>query len=110
MLCCEWRKKGIKMVDTVKRGTIRYYLDRRAEIVEILALGGHSPEQLKTLVGARDMATERIQQLTNIRVMGDIIVPLEDDRALDRLLRDVIRSNHAKHEFFNDDGAGTRQD
>jgi hypothetical protein len=78
------------MVDTVKRGTVRYYLTRRKEIIDILAHGGHEPDYVKMLEDARDMTEERIQQLTNIRVMGDVIVPLAEDRALDRLLRDVI--------------------
>lgn len=78
------------MVDTIKRGTIRYHLSRRAEIIDILARGGHSPDYVKMLEGARDMATERIQQLTNIADTAAVIVPLEDDRALERLLRTVI--------------------
>jgi hypothetical protein len=78
------------MVDTVKRGTVRYYLTRRKEIIDILAHGGHEPDYVKMLEDARDMTEERIQQLTNIRVMGDVIAASSEDRALDRVLRDVI--------------------
>ena len=84
------------MVDTVKRGTIRYYLDRRKEIIKILEHGGHDPDYVQMLEGARDMATERIQQLTNIVATGDVIVPLADDRRSDRLLRDVIGKHKEK--------------
>lgn len=84
------------MVDSIKRGTIRYYLDRRKEILEILAHGQHSPDYVKMLEGARDIANERIQQLTNIAVMGDVIVPLAEDRRLERLLQDVIGKRKEK--------------
>jgi hypothetical protein len=105
------------MVDTIKRGTIRYYVARRTEIIDILAHGGHTPDYVKRLEGARDMATERIQQLTDIAVSRAAIVPADRDRSLQRILDDVlgrkqtrIGENHAKHELFNDDGANTRSD
>lgn len=78
------------MVDTIKRGTIKYYLARRTEIIEILAHGEHSPDYVKMLEGARDMATERVQQLTNIAAGAGAIVGSREDRALGSLLRDVI--------------------
>ena len=102
-------------MDTIKRNTISYYVSRRAEIIEILAHGGHAPDYVKMLEGARDMATERIQQLTDIAVMGAVIVPAGRDRGLQRILDDVLNrkqsrkeQNHAKHELFNDDGTGAK--
>jgi hypothetical protein len=80
----------LTMVDTVKRGTVRYYLTRRKEIIDMLARGGHEPDYVKMLEDARDMAQERIQQLTNIAAMRDVIAASSEDRALDRVLRDVI--------------------
>lgn len=86
------------MVDTIKRGTIKYYVSRRAEIVEILAHGGHTPDYVKMLEGARDMATDRIQQLMGIRLAktAGAIVGSREDRALDRILRDVISQKQSK--------------
>ena len=79
------------MVDILKRRTVRFYTDRRAEIIELLDhVPGLSAEYIADLEDARDMATERIQQLTNIAATGDVIVPLDRDRALERLLRDVV--------------------
>ena len=84
------------MVDTIKRGTIRYYLDRRNEIIRILEHGEHSPDYVNMLEGARDMATERIQQLTDIAVMGHVIVAGAEDRALERILNDVLKRKRTK--------------
>ena len=78
------------MVDTIKRGTIKYYVARRVEIVKILAHGGHTPDYVKMLEGARDMATERIQQLTDLAISGGVIIASTDDRAFERILVDVI--------------------
>jgi len=86
------------MVDTIKRGTIKYYLSRRAEIIEILAHGGHTPDYVKMLEGARDMATERIQQLTDIAVSRAVIVPAGRDRGLQRILDDVLSRRKPKKE------------
>jgi len=91
------KKKGIKM-GTIKRNTISYYVSRRAEIIEILAHGGHEPDYVVMLEGARDMATERIQQLTDIAVSRAAIVPASRDRALDRILRDVLSRRKPKKE------------
>jgi len=77
-------------MDTIKRNTIKYHVSRRAEIIEILAHGGHSPDYVKMLEGARDMATERIQQLTDIAVSRAVIVPAGRDRALQKLLQKVL--------------------
>jgi len=86
------------MVDTIKRGTIRYYEARRNQIIDILAHGGHTPDYIKMLEGARDMATERIQQLSSIRLMqkAGVIVTSRDDRALDRILQDVLSMKQSK--------------
>lgn len=75
---------------TIKRNTVKYYVARRAEIIDILAHGCHSPDYIKMLEGARDMATERIQQLTEIAANRGIIVAAADDRALQSLLTDVL--------------------
>lgn len=86
------------MVDTIKRGTIKYYSARRTEIIEILAHGEHSPDYVKMLEGARDMANDRIQQLTNIAAGAGVIVASREDRALEHLLRDVIgKHNHRQN-------------
>ena len=99
---------------TIKRNTISYYVSRRAEIIEILAHGGHEPDYVVMLEGARDMATERIQQLTDIAVSRAAIVPADRDRSLARLLQDVLAkkqskqgANHEKHELFKNEGTGT---
>jgi len=90
------------MVDTIKRGTIAYYVARRTEIIEILAHGEHTPDYVKMLEGARDMATERIQQLTNLAAGAGVIVTSGDDRALDRILRDVLAKKRTKSDETSD--------
>jgi len=90
------------MVDTIKRGTIRYYVAKRTEIIEILAHGDHSPDYVKMLEGARDMAVERIQQLTDIAVSRAAIVPAERDRALDRILQEVLAKKRTKSDETSD--------
>ncbi|MBE3145021.1 MAG: hypothetical protein IMZ61_14050 [Planctomycetes bacterium] len=86
------------MVDTIKRGTICYYVARRTEIIDILAHGDHTPDYVKMLEGARDMATERIQQLQGIRLIqtAGVIVTSRDDHALARLLQDVLERKQSK--------------
>ena len=86
------------MADTIKRGTIRYYVVRRTEIVNILAHGGHSPDYVKMLEGARDMTNERIQQLMGIRLAATAgaIVTSRDDHALAQLLDDVLERKQSK--------------
>lgn len=85
-------------MDTIKRNTIKYYVSRRAEIIEILAHGGHSPDYVKMLEGARDMATERIQQLTDIAVSRAVIVPACRDWALEKLLQKVLDKHKPNYE------------
>ncbi|MCJ7828448.1 MAG: hypothetical protein MUP81_01750 [Dehalococcoidia bacterium] len=81
---------------TIKRQTVNYYVARRAEIVDILAHGCHSPDYIKMLEGARDMATERIQQLTEIAANRGIIVASKDDRTLQAILDDVLKQKQSR--------------
>lgn len=64
---------------------IKYYQDRRSEIINLLDIPSLPADYRIMLENARDFATERIQQLTNIAVMGDVIVPLDEDHRLERL-------------------------
>lgn len=79
---------------------IKYYQDRRSEIINLLDIPHLPADYRDMLENARDYATSRIQQLTDIAVMaGDKVRP-DGDRALDGTQEAEKKSKTCQNEKY----------
>ena len=76
--------------------TLKYYEDRRAEIVSLLTIPFLPGDYRVMLEAARDFATDRILQQQNISDMGGVTVHRAQDRRLGGALR-TIKPKNGRH-------------
>ena len=76
--------------------TLKYYEDRRAEIISLLEIPFLPADYRKMLENAQDFATDRIRQLQDIADMGGVEVPERQFRRLQSLLR-TINTKRRRH-------------